>query len=185
MAGRICPWWVGYFIANPVRRLWQDPQAILRPFIAEGMQVLEPGCGMGFFTIEIARLVGPRGKVVAVDLQPKMIAGLKRRARRAAVDGRIDARLARETMLNVDDLAGGIDFVLAFALVHELPDKSRFFAELYRALRQGRKLLLAEPKGHVTETQFEATMESAKCAGFRLVDRPVIRWSRTAVFDRA
>jgi len=185
MAGRLCPWWLGYFIANPVRRLWQDPGVILGPFISEGMRVLEPGCGMGFFTIEIARLVGPRGKVVAVDLQPKMVAGLKRRARRAAVDNRIDARLASETLLNVDDLAGTIDFALAFALVHELPDPRGFFGEMHRALRRGRKILLAEPNGHVTEAQFAATVESAKSAGFRLVDRPVIRWSRTAVFDRA
>ena len=94
MAHRLCPWWLGYLLAHPVRRIWQEPRVILAPFVSEGMLVLEPGCGMGFFTIELARLVGPHGKVLAVDLQPRMLAGLQRRARRAGVESRIETRLA-------------------------------------------------------------------------------------------
>ena len=85
MAHRICPWWLGYLLANPIRRLWHNPRAILQSSVQEGMLVLEPGCGMGFFTLELARLVGRNGKVIAVDVQPRMIAGLKRRARKAGL----------------------------------------------------------------------------------------------------
>ena len=51
------------------------------------MTVLEPGPGMGFFTLELARIVGPEGRVVAVDVQPKMVEGLQKRARRAGLSG--------------------------------------------------------------------------------------------------
>ena len=72
MPGRICPWWLGYALASPLRRLMHDPRAILSPLVVEGMTVVEPGPGMGFFTLELARLVGPRGRVVAIDVQPRM-----------------------------------------------------------------------------------------------------------------
>ena len=68
-----------------------DPEKVVRPFVREGMTVLEPGPGMGFFTIELARLVGPSGRVVAVDIQPKMLDGLKRRAAKAGVADRVEA----------------------------------------------------------------------------------------------
>ena len=55
------------------------------------MTVLEPGLGMGFFTLEIARLVSPSGRVVAVDVQRRMIEGLKRRARKTGLFDRIDS----------------------------------------------------------------------------------------------
>ena len=80
MGHRVCPWWLGYVLASPLRRLLQDPVAIVQPYISPGMTVLEPGPGMGFFTIELARLVGGTGRVIAVDIQPKMLDGLKARS---------------------------------------------------------------------------------------------------------
>jgi ubiquinone/menaquinone biosynthesis C-methylase UbiE len=185
MAHMICPWWLGYFLVSPLRRLMQDPKTILQPFVADGMVVIEPGCGMGFFTIEMARLAGPRGRIVAVDVQPKMLAGLKRRARKAGVADRIDTRLADPDRLNVDDLSGKVDFALVFAVVHELPDEGRFFAELHRTLRPGGKILVAEPLGHVTPAEFHASMEAATRLGFRRTDGPIIRRSHTALLERA
>jgi len=73
MSKRVCPWWLGYLLASPLRRWSLNPAALLAPHLREGMTVFEPGPGMGFFTLEMAKLVGPRGRVVAVDLQPKMI----------------------------------------------------------------------------------------------------------------
>jgi SAM-dependent methyltransferase len=183
MAGRVCPWWIGFLLASPVRRLFQDPHAILEPFVKAAMTALEPGPGMGFFTIELARLVGPTGRVVAPDLQQKMLDGLGRRARRAGLSDRIEPRLAQDGSLGVDDLAGRIDFVLAFAMVHELPDQARFFGELHRALRAGGKVLLAEPRGHVSERQFDATLALAARAGLAAASGPAISRSRTAVLQ--
>lgn len=75
MAHRVCPWWIGYLLASPLRRWFgQDPIKIFSPYVREGITVLEPGPGMGFFTIPLARLVGASGKVIAIDVQTKMIA---------------------------------------------------------------------------------------------------------------
>src|SRR5512132_222320 len=121
MAHRVCPWWIGYLLVTPLRRWVHDPEKILGPYVSEGMTVLEPGPGMGFFTLELARRVGPSGKVVAVDVQSKMLAGLKRRAAKAGLLDRIDARLVAPEAMKLTGLSGKVDFTLAFAVVHEMP----------------------------------------------------------------
>jgi ubiquinone/menaquinone biosynthesis C-methylase UbiE len=184
MSGAVCPWWLGYIIAAPWRRLWQDPRTLLQPFIAGGMTVLEPGPGMGFFTVEAARLVGPSGRVVAVDIQPRMLDVLRRRARKAGFLERIDARLAQGDGMGVGDLEGRVDFVLAFAVVHELPDAGRFFAEAYRVMKPGARLLLCEPRLHVSEPAFAATLRLAEGAGLEIQDRPSISMSRSVTLTR-
>ena len=184
MLHRVCPWWIGYFLASPVRRLWQDPRAIVSPFVREGMVVLEPGPGMGFFTLELARLVGPEGRVVAVDVQPRMLSALRRRAERRRLAGRIDARLAGPDGMALGDLAARVDFVLAMAMVHEVPDPARFFGEIAAAMKPGAKLLLAEPRGHVDVPAFAATLELAAAHGLGVVGRPVIAASHAALLAR-
>ena len=180
MPHRVCPWWVGYFLASPLRRLVHSPATILRPFISEGMTVVEPGPGMGFFTMELARLVGRRGRVVAIDVQPKMLAELRRRAGEAGLLDRIDTRQGAGDVMGLDDLKGQVDFVLAFAVVHELPSAERFFAEVSTVLKSGCRILLAEPHFQVSEQEFAATLQMADKYGFRVDSLPAIRWTRSA-----
>ncbi|HUK66086.1 MAG TPA: methyltransferase domain-containing protein [Anaeromyxobacteraceae bacterium] len=182
MAHRVCPWWLGYLLACPLRRLAQDPRTILEPFVSDGMILLEPGPGMGFFTLEAARMVGARGRVVAVDIQPRMLDGLRRRAEKAQLLSRIELRLAGQDGLGVEDLFGRVDRVLAFAVVHELPDAGRFFLQAAQALKSGGLLLMAEPSGHVSPQEFEATVAAAEAAGLTLMSRPFIRRSHAALF---
>jgi len=181
---RICPWWIGYLLLSPLRRWRQNPHAILEPHVAEGMTVLEPGPGMGFFTLELARLVGPTGRVVAVDVQPKMLSALRRRAGRVGLAERVETRQAAAETMGLDDLAGAVDFALAFAVVHELPDAGHFFEEVHAALRPGGRLLLAEPRGHVKEHAFAETLAAAGRAGFVEQARPQIGKSHTALLVR-
>jgi SAM-dependent methyltransferase len=145
------------------------------------MTVFEPGPGMGYFTMELARLVGRSGRVVAIDVQPKMLVELRRRAGKAGLLDRIDARLGPGDGMDLDDLKGQVDFVLAFAVVHELPSSERFFAEAFTVLKPGRRLLLAEPNFQVSEQEFAATLLIADQNGFRVDSRPAIRWARSAV----
>lgn len=175
MAGHICPWWLGYLLVSPLRRLWQHPEKTLAPYVGEGMLVLEPGCGMGFFTLDLARMVGRNGRVVAVDVQERMLAGLRRRARRAKLLDRIDARLAGAHRLGVSDLTGRVDVAFAIHVVHEVPDAENFFAEIAATLKPDGKLLFVEPRGHVSEDAFAASLALAKKAGLRVVERPRIR----------
>jgi SAM-dependent methyltransferase len=184
MAHKVCPWWLGYFLVNPLRRLVEHPVKLLQPFVRDGMLVLEPGCGMGFFTLDLARLVGASGRVVAVDLQPRMLAGLRRRAARAGLAGRIDARPASPDRLGTDDLAGRVDLALAIHVVHEVPDQTAFFAELYDALKPGGQVLVAEPRGHVSMEAFAATLEVARSRGLEHVATPDFASSRAALLQR-
>jgi SAM-dependent methyltransferase len=184
MAHRVCPWWLGYFLASPLRRRLLDPEMVVRPFVHEGMTVLEPGPGMGFFTSELTRLVGASGRVVAVDIQPKMLAGLKRRVAKAGLLNRVDARLAPPGSLGIADLKGSVDFTLAFAVVHELPDAGRFFSEVAQASKPGASVLLVEPAGHVKEAEFQAELEAAARAGLSITDHPSVRRSHAALLKK-
>jgi len=157
--------------------LLYDPEEVLKPYIEEGMDVLDLGCGMGFFSLPIAKMIGGTGRVVCIDLQERMIRGLIRRAKKAGLADRIDARTCRRNSLDVNDLAGKLDFALAFALVHEVPDKERLFSEIYATLKQDRKLLIVEPRGHVSKNDFEKTVSTAQSAGFKVLSDLKIRRS--------
>ncbi len=182
---RVCPWWLGYFLVSPIRRwLGQDPVVILSPYIHDGMTVLEPGPGMGFFTIPLARLVGDKGRVIAVDLQPKMIEALKRRATKAGVASRVDGRVTSADTMGLDDIAGQVDFTLAFAVVHEFPDAQHFFNQVARASGSGSKVLLAEPQGHVNDAKFEEELKFAAASGLQLTSRPKVAKSHAALLEK-
>ena len=181
MAEHVCPWWIGYLLLSPVRRIMQNPRKILAPHIRPGTVALDLGCGMGFFSLDMARLAGPEGKVICVDLQPKMIKALVRRATKAGVIDSIEPRVCEKNGLGIDDLEGKVDFALAFALVHEVPDAEAFFAQIRAALRPGGTCLTAEPTGHVSKKRFEETLAAAGRAGFKVSARPEIRRSHAAL----
>jgi len=175
MSSHTCPWWAGYLLASPVRRLFENPRALLTPHVREGMRVLEPGPGMGFFTLELARLVGPRGKVVAVDLQEQMIAGLRRRAVRAGLADRIEGRVCGPDDLGVGDLAGSFDLAVLIHMLHEVDDQAGFLRSLAAALKPGGGVLVVEPRGHVSPAAFQASLERAAAAGLSVAGRPAGR----------
>ena len=174
MAEHVCPWWVGYFLASPIRRWMQDPDELIAPYVTPGMTVLEPGPGMGFFTLPLAKRAGS-GRVVAVDIQPRMLASLRRRAQNAGLQQRIETRLVKPDSLAIDDLKGKVDFVLAVAVVHEMPSAESFFREAAAALKPGGTLLLAEPAGHVKPSKFAEELEYARRAGLDERSRPVLK----------
>jgi ubiquinone/menaquinone biosynthesis C-methylase UbiE len=184
MAHRICPWWIGYLLVSPLRRCLQNPRAIVQPYVSEGMMVIEPGPGMGFFTLELARLVGPKGRVLAIDVQPRMLEGLVRRARKADLSERIEARLSQGEHLGIQEFRGQADFALAFAMVHEVPSAKLLLSDLYEALKSRGRLLIAEPRGHVKVEAFEETLTLAQNAGFTIESKPAIPRSHAALVVR-
>ena len=184
MAHRVCPWWLGYWLVCPMRRRSQNPVEILAPHVHQGMTVLEPGSGMGFFTLELARQVGTSGRVIAVDVQPKMLDRLKSRAAKAGLESRIEARAAAADSMGIADLRGLVDFTLSFAVVHEFPDAGRFFAEVALASKPGATLLFAEPAGHVKIAEFDSELKAACQVGFRVVARPSISHSQAALLKK-
>lgn len=185
MAGKVCPWWIGYLLSSPIRRWFEDPEKILGEYVKPDLTVLDVGCAMGFFTLPLARLVGPEGRVIAVDLQEKMINSLKRRAARAGLLERIDLRFCGDKDLRISDLAGQIDLAVAFHVVHEVPDALGLMTQLFRVAKPGGRLFMAEPKGHVSAEEYEMTEATAQQAGFVVVERPQLKRSRATMFERS
>ena len=175
MDKHVCPWWVGYLLLIPFRRFPHNPEKILGPHVKKGMIVLDVGPGMGFFSLPLARMVGASGKILCVDLQERMLETLKKRARKAGLSNIIEARLCSQDSLILDDLAGKIDFALAFGVVHEIPDRDRLFREIHECMKQGSRLLFAEPKIHVKRKNFEESLAIAQQAGFEIFDHPKIK----------
>ncbi len=182
---RICPWWLGYFLASPLRKLGGNPEKILSPHVRDGMTVLDVGPGMGFFTLPLAKLAGPSGRVIAVDLQEKMLNGLQRRAKRAGFSERIECRLASEKSLNLADLAGRINFALAYYVVHEVPDRDRLFSEIALTLAPGGRLLIVEPSGHVSFENFGKTLALAREAGLSPVSDVPLKLKLAALLEKS
>ena len=181
MAHHVCPVWVGHLLASPLRKLRHDPRRILSPWVAPGMTALDVGPAMGFFSLPLAERVGPRGRVVCVDVQQAMLDRLENRARKAGVLDRIETRRCGPDSLGIGDLAGGVDFALLFAVVHEAENRDRLFREVRDALKPDGRALLAEPKGHVSAAAFAETLDAARAAGLVEIEAPRIAASRAAV----
>lgn len=184
MVEHVCPPWLGYLMLNPLRKLLENPDKMFGQFIRDGMVVLEPGCGMGYFTLPLARMVGSDGRVIAVELQKKMLSALSRRARKAGLLDRIELRETSAEGLGVEDLAGEVDFAVAIHLVHEIPDKGAFFAQIWKALKPGGKLLVVEPVAHVSVDNFERSVATAKKTGFEKEILPGKTGKRKALLIR-
>ena len=179
-----CPVWLGYFLLNPFRRFAQSPRRLLGPHVEEGMTVMDVGCAMGFFSLSLARLVGPSGRVVCVDMQEKMLEVLRRRAAKAGLTERIEFRRCFAESLEIAEYVGKVDFALAFAVVHEVSEPRRFIGEVAAGLKPGAKFLLAEPWGHVRKAEFECTLRLAEESGLAVIRRPQIWASRAALLQR-
>jgi len=184
MAGHVCPWWLGYFLSCPIRRFYEDPDRLLAGTVRPGMTVLDVGCAMGFFTLPAARLVGPEGRVIAVDLQERMIRSLKRRAKRAGLSDRIDTRVCSEHSLDLSDLDGKVDLALALHVVHEVPDAGNLMSELYRVTRPSGKLFVVEPEGRVTVDDFAKTVGVAEQAGYLLESKVALKRGQGALLAK-
>ena len=181
----LCPVWVGYLLACPLRRLRQNPGRILGPYVGPGMCVMDVGCAMGFFSLPLARMVGQDGRVVCVDVQQGMLDVLARRAQRAGLADRVEARLCGPASLGVADLAARIDFVLAFSVVHEVADPLRLFTEVRSVLKPGARVLVAERKGRVTERSFRQSVSAAEASGLHPVALPGITGTYALLLQKA
>ena len=175
----VCPRWLCFTFDNWFRRRIQNPEQIIKPYIREGDTVVDVGPGIGFFTLPMARLVGDKGQVIAVDIQEKMLTAIAQRALHEGVAHRIRTQLASQSSLNITAEA---DFILAFWMAHEVPDQERFLTQLHTVLKNKGQFLLAEPKLHVSKVQFETLLGKAQKVGFRLLNRPNIPLSLAALF---
>lgn len=177
----VCPWWFAYTFDNPLRRWLHPPGPVLGAWVLPGMTALDVGCGIGHFTLGMAHLVGPSGRVIATDLQQRALDAVRRRAARAGLSDRITTHRCAPDRLGIP---GPVDFALAFWMAHETPSQTGLFAELAGILRPGGRLLVAEPRFHITARDFERTYEAAALTGLVLAEKPAVRASHAALFER-
>ena len=179
----VCPHWLSGLLDNPLRRWLHDPDTLFAGLLEPGQTALDLGCGPGTFTLALARRAGPAGRVIAVDLQPRMLARLRAKAEKAGLQERIQLHACSPTALGLDPRARA-DFALAFWMVHEVPDPARFLGEVLAGLRPGGRLLLVEPLLHVSAKQFARTLELARAGGWSLEGPRAVRISRAALLRK-
>jgi ubiquinone/menaquinone biosynthesis C-methylase UbiE len=174
------PWWLMYLFDHRVRALFQPTTPVVTPWVAPGFSCLDVGCGMGYFTVPMAKLVGPTGHVTAVDLQPQMLQGAARRASREGLADRISFCLPTDTKWV---MPGHYDFILAFWMLHEVSDRKGLLETLRNVLKPGGRFLLVEPKGHVGERLWQKSLILADAAGFHSREPAAVRFSRAALLS--
>ena len=176
-----CPWWLIFTFDNPLRKLAQNPKKILGPYVKAGSTVLDVGCGMGYFSLGLAELVGENGKVIAADLQPEMLAGLSKRAKAAKLESRINSQLSTPDKIGVSE---PVDFALAFWMVHEVQKREEFLREIFSIIKPGGKFLIVEPLIHVPGQDFERTVTLTHEIGFTTGGRPRVSMSRAILLEK-
>jgi ubiquinone/menaquinone biosynthesis C-methylase UbiE len=176
----VCPAELSGSLDNSLRRWLQNPQKILKPYINKGMTILDLGCGPGFFTLEIAKLLNGTGKVIAADIQEKMLKKVAGKIYGTELEQRIALHKCQETSIGLTEKA---DFILAFWMVHEVPHHERLFEELKSILNPGGKIFIAEPKIHVTSSAFEKMIVYINRAGFEIICRPKVLFSRALLLE--
>ncbi len=181
MKNHVCPWWLAYTFDHRFRNRLHPPRKILGPYLREGVTALDLGCGMGFFSLAMARMVGCRGQVLSVDLQPEMLAKTAGRAESSGLLGVVRTLLLEGDYLS---LPCAIDFALAFWMAHEARDLPLLLGRIHHYLKPGGRLLLAEPIVHVSRKRFALESMLTMETGLRLEAEPLVRLSRAAVFQK-
>jgi len=176
----VCPHRFAFMLDNRIRRWIQNPARILESYIQPGDTVIDLGCGPGFLTMDMARLVGPEGRVIAVDLQPQMLARVRRKAEKLGLSDRITCHQCEADCIGLDDRA---DFVLAFYMVHEAPDTRSCLAQIKALMKEDAQLLVVEPRLHVSKQAFRNMIVQAESVGLIARAFPKKRGGRAVVFE--
>ena len=177
----ICPVELAGSLDNSIRRLLQNPRKILSPFIIKGMTVLDLGCGPGFFSMEIAQMLNNSGKVIAADLQEGMLEKLRQKIKGTEFENKIELHKCQDDNIGITEK---VDFVLAFYMIHEVSGQDKLFKELKSVLNPDGKILIVEPKLHVSKKSFEKMIEKIEGIGLQIIDRPKLLFSRSVVLAK-
>jgi ubiquinone/menaquinone biosynthesis C-methylase UbiE len=177
---KVCPVERSGALENPLRRLIQNPTRILKPYLKAGDKALDLGCGPGFFTFDIARLVGESGIVYAADIQEGMLEKVRNKIAARSMQNRVKTHKCDESGIHLNDT---VDFILAFYMIHELKNQETAFQEFKRILKPNGKILIIEPDFHVSEKNFGEMILKLEKAGFRIAQRPKFFISRSVLAD--
>jgi len=175
---KVCPVEKAGALDNVFRRIIQNPNKLLKPYIKKGMNVMDLGCGPGFFTVEMAKLIEGTGKVIAADLQEGMLIKVNYKIEKLNLKNRV---ILHKCDTNKIGIKQKVDFVLTFYLIHEVPDQESLFRELKEILNTNGKILIVEPRFHVSKKNFWKMIEVADDVGFEIVGAPNVFYSRSVL----
>jgi FkbM family methyltransferase len=162
-----------------IRKLVHNPEKILSDYISKGFTVMDVGCGPGYFSIPLAKMVGEKGKVIAVDLQEEMLKKLKSKAEKYDLNNRI---LYHNCTVDDIGISEKVDFVLTFWMVHEVRNVDVFFQQIAKTMKPGSLYMLVEPKIHVSLDRYKEIIKSAARAGLKPHSNLKVTWSRGVMF---
>jgi ubiquinone/menaquinone biosynthesis C-methylase UbiE len=177
----LCPAKMAGGLDNSIRRFLQNPQKILNPFVKEGMTVLDVGCGPGFFTVEIAKMLNGTGNVIAADVQDGMLDIIRKKIQGTLLEQSIELHKSEFESVGVTEK---VDLVFAFWMVHEVRNQRKFFEELASILKPDGLFLIIEPKIHVTKRSFDAMVDLLKECGFIIVGSAKVFFSRAITLSK-
>ncbi len=181
-SNRVCPVELANSLDNKVRKWLQNPQKILSPYVRQGMKVLDVGCGPGFFSVELAKMVGKTGKVYCVDLQEGMLQKLQDKIYGTPLEKIIELIKCEQDEILVPEKT---DFILAFYMVYEVPDKNKFFESMKNILNKNGEFLIVEPKlFHVSKKEFNSTIVKAEAVGFKAEKGPHLFLSISSILKK-
>ncbi len=179
--GTPCPAALAWLVNNPIRRRYMHP-VLDRVGIRPGERVLELGPGQGAFTVDAARRLAPDGTLIAVDIQPKMIAQVEKRIQEAGLTN-VETHVADAYSLPLDDAS--VDRALLVTVLPEIPDQARALAELRRVIKPSGLLSITE---EFLDPDYPFAFESIRrveAAGFNLERRFGTFWRYTVNFRRS
>ena len=176
------PQFMANAIDNPIRRKIQPPDATpARHGIEPGMTVLEVGPGNGTYTVATARRVGDKGRVVTIDIEPKMIERVTRRAQSEGIDN-IEAKVADVYDLPFED--GLFDAIYMIAVIGEIPEPDKAMRKLYRVLSPSGTLAFSEVLQDTDYLWAGTLIRKAASAGFRLGKKVGNVFYYTLIFEK-
>ncbi len=155
-------------LEHPLRLKYRDPAQTLGPFgLAEGMAVLDLGCGTGLFSGEMARQVGATGTVHAVDIQSALLDRARQRVSEAGLAGRV--RFYHSGAYQLPLAVESIDVALLIATFSEIPNPMLLLGELGRLLKPGGRIGISEEMAHPGYLPAPVVRNRVQEAGFRFL----------------
>ena len=176
------PEFAANLIDNPLRRRIQPPDELsIRHGIKPGMTVLEIGPGNGTYTIATARKIGDSGKLITIDIEPKMIQRVQKRVQKEGITN-IEARVANVFDLPFED--NSFDLVYMIAVIGEIPTPEIAMKEFFRVLSPHGSLVFSEILMDPDYPRSKTLTRLAESAGFQLDKKTGGFFSYTLIFRK-
>jgi ubiquinone/menaquinone biosynthesis C-methylase UbiE len=179
------PAFFGRILDSALRRWRQPPDKLIkRSGIKRGMTVLDLGCGSGAFTTFVARAVGKRGKVYAIDIQPKMLKQLERKLARPENRDIKNVELREASAYKLPFKNEALDLVYMVTVLPEIPDRGKALREVRRVLKPGGILAVSELLPDPDYPLSSTTIKICQHEGFALEKLSGNLWNYTVRFRK-